>query len=368
MNPGRPVLLLDETRARQNLERMVQKVHAAGVCFRPHFKTHQSHEVGRWFREKQVTAITVSSVHMATYFIQDGWTDITIAFPLNIHEINLLNSIPEAISIGLLVSTPQTAQKLCETAGRPYHCWIEADTGFGRSGIEASDTHAFRQVIQILQSNSLLRVSGLLSHFGHTYQAKDIPEVSRIYNSGMEALQALRSQLLPVCPGLKISVGDTPSCSMLADFGQADELRPGNFIYYDLMQAAIGACSVGDIAIALSVPVVEVHPARRQVIVHGGSVHLSKDSMPDEQGRPVYGRVCRLEGSVWGSPLENAFVKSLSQEHGVLQFRSTIPADIEAGSLLAVLPVHSCLTADAMGACLGSGGRVISMFDKTRIY
>ncbi|HRY32584.1 MAG TPA: alanine racemase [Bacteroidales bacterium] len=368
MNPGRPVLLLDEARARNNLERMTKKVDAARLRFRPHFKTHQSHEIGRWFREKQVDAITVSSLSMAIYFIADGWTDITIAFPLNIHEIKVLNTIPEAISLGLLVNSPTTALKLCETADRPYNCWIEADTGFGRSGIEASDSDAFRQIIHILQSNPHLFVAGLLSHFGHTYQAKDKAEVSRIYNTGMNALQALRNRLQPVCPDMQISVGDTPSCSMLDDFGEADELRPGNFIYYDLMQAAIGSCRIEDIAVALSVPVVEIHHGKRQLIVHGGAIHLSKDSMPGEHGQPVFGRVSRLEDKGWGPPLEGVYVKSLSQEHGVLQFRSDIPADIETGSLLGILPVHSCLTADAAGACMTTGGAFIGMLDKRLVY
>ena len=60
---------------------MVDRAAAADVDFRPHFKTHRSREVGRWFRDFGVAAITVSSVDMAQYFSNDGWDDITIAFP-----------------------------------------------------------------------------------------------------------------------------------------------------------------------------------------------------------------------------------------------------------------------------------------------
>jgi len=72
----KPTLLLDEQRAVQNIERMVEKAGKNGVLLRPHFKTHQSAEIGEWFRSRGVHAITVSSVDMAEYFIDHGWKDI----------------------------------------------------------------------------------------------------------------------------------------------------------------------------------------------------------------------------------------------------------------------------------------------------
>jgi len=82
----RPTLLLDEERARRNVERMAVKAGRSGVLFRPHFKTHQSAQIGGWFRERGVSKITVSSVKMAEYFAGQGWDDITIAFPANRHS------------------------------------------------------------------------------------------------------------------------------------------------------------------------------------------------------------------------------------------------------------------------------------------
>jgi D-serine deaminase-like pyridoxal phosphate-dependent protein len=63
-----PTLLLDEGRARRNLDGMAARAARAGVRFRPHFKTHQSARIGEWFREAGVHSITVSSVRMAAYF------------------------------------------------------------------------------------------------------------------------------------------------------------------------------------------------------------------------------------------------------------------------------------------------------------
>ena len=61
----RPTLLLDEVQAVKNIIYMVSKSKAHGKQFRPHFKTHQSAEIGGWFRKAGVKTITVSSVSMA---------------------------------------------------------------------------------------------------------------------------------------------------------------------------------------------------------------------------------------------------------------------------------------------------------------
>ncbi|RMF27156.1 MAG: alanine racemase, partial [Bacteroidetes bacterium] len=104
----RPTLLLDERKCRANIRRMAQKARPSGVRLRPHFKTHQSARVGAWFREAGVTAATVSSLSMAKYFTDHGWTDLTVAFPFNSREIALADELAGRVSLNLLVVHPET--------------------------------------------------------------------------------------------------------------------------------------------------------------------------------------------------------------------------------------------------------------------
>ena len=78
----KPAIILDKDRVLWNINKMVLKASKSGVRFRPHFKTHQSFQIGEWFKEHGVSSITVSSVDMAIYFSKYGWQDITIAFPV----------------------------------------------------------------------------------------------------------------------------------------------------------------------------------------------------------------------------------------------------------------------------------------------
>ena len=45
-----PTMVLNEEVCKSNIARMAAKAKAANVVFRPHFKTHQSREIGEWFR------------------------------------------------------------------------------------------------------------------------------------------------------------------------------------------------------------------------------------------------------------------------------------------------------------------------------
>ena len=83
-----PTLLLDQKKCLANLRRIADKAKRNNVNFRPHFKTHQSKIIGRWFKDFGVNAITTSSLQMAEYFALDGWDDITVAIPVNILEID----------------------------------------------------------------------------------------------------------------------------------------------------------------------------------------------------------------------------------------------------------------------------------------
>ena len=97
----RPTLILNKEKSLKNISKITSKLNKTSISFRPHFKTHQSLEVGRWFKEFGIKKITVSSVTMAKYFSKE-WDDITIAFPINLLEINEINKL------GLIAYPTQT--------------------------------------------------------------------------------------------------------------------------------------------------------------------------------------------------------------------------------------------------------------------
>jgi D-serine deaminase-like pyridoxal phosphate-dependent protein len=344
-----PTLLVDEEKARKNLKHMAAKAAAEHIRFRPRFKTHQSAQIGEWFREEGITAITVSSLSMAAYFAEYGWNDILVAFPVNLREMAAIQRLAAEVHLGLLVESPEAVAALGEQLASPVDIWIKVDTGLHRAGLDVNDVEAVRRLTLDIQRFPNLNLRGLLTHAGQTYHAHSTGEIKELYAQSWQALVRLRDELYRLgMDELELSVGDTPGCWLSDSLGQVDEIRPGNFIFFDSMMADLGVCSVEEIAVAVACPVVALHPQRSEVVVYGGAIHLSKEALVEEDGKLFYGYVAFLTGDSWQFTGRENKVIALSQEHGVLRMKPSDFSRLKIGDLVGILPVHSCLAVDCL--------------------
>ena len=159
---------------------------------------------------------------------------------------------------------------------------------------------------------------------------------------------------------MEISIGDTPSCTLCDNFSGVDEIRPGNFVFYDLMQQNLGVCHFEDIAVRLVCPVVSKHISRNEIVIYGGAIHLSKEPIININGKSMYGRIIvhRNGEPVLLEPLN--YVQQLSQEHGILKVTHKEFDSFQVGDLVEIIPVHSCLTANLAKTYLTLDGEKIS--------
>ncbi|MEN8154446.1 MAG: alanine racemase [Acidobacteriota bacterium] len=341
-----PTFFVDKKKCKKNINRIFSKVNDSGSIFRPHFKTHQSLEVGNWFREFGVEKIAVSSLDMANYFANGGWKDITVAFPVNLREIDRINDLSAKINLNLLVESPGSIVELNESIESPVSVFIKIDTGYHRTGISPEDTNIIDGILKKIRSSKLITFSGFLSHAGHSYKAADVNEIKQIHSKSMKIMVKLKERYLRDFPGLIFSLGDTPTASHADNFHGIDEVRPGNFIFYDLMQEDLGACELNEIAVALAVPVVSKHKSRMEIVIYGGAVHLSKERLLSPGKDYHYGFASHLRSEGWEIPDGESYVSALSQEHGVVKCSEEFFNSINIGDIIAIIPVHSCLTAN----------------------
>ena len=357
----KPTLLLDKQKTIRNIERMITKAEQSGVLFRPHFKTHQSAEIGEWFRERGVNAITVSSVDMARYFANHGWQDITIAFPVNLRQLPEINQLAAKIKLNLLVESMDAAEQLVSGMTNSVDIWLKIDTGYHRTGLDWQDYEEITAVARTIINAPTLKLTGLLTHAGNSYSARGREEVQAVYDTTVQRLQAGQISLRDRGIETAVSIGDTPTCSLTDSFEGVDEIRPGNFVFYDVMQAQIGACSLDDISVAVACPVIAKHANRGQIIIYGGAVHFSKEQLHRGDGSPCYGRLARLTMNGWQALSDESHITSLSQEHGIVQVEPYLLDRIQIGDYLIVLPIHSCLTANLLKRYLTLDGEWIEM-------
>ena len=361
MEITRPTLLLNKETAIRNITKMVRKANELNLKFRPHFKTHQSIEIGEWFKAAGINAITVSSLTMANYFADFGWEDITIAFSVNIPEIPEINELAGRISLNLLVENKEGLEALQQQITWHTGIFIKIDTGYNRTGIEADRTQLIDQLLEMIQKSPLLQFKGFLSHTGHTYQANSTHDIFSRHFDALLKMKALKSRYQSEWPELMVSLGDTPSCSICDNFDGVDEIRPGNFVFYDLMQHKLGSCQLTDIAVRIACPVVAVHSSRNEVVIYGGAVHFGKDSIINIDGKPLFGRIIVREGDREILLDEKNYLCALSQEHGILRITPRDLNRFKPGTIIEILPVHSCMTANLMKEYLTTENEVIKM-------
>ena len=356
----KPTLLIDEKKCRKNIDQMFSKSQEHGLDFRPHFKTHQSLEIGRWFKELGVTKITVSSLEMAEYFSAE-WNDITVAFPVNVLEIERINKLAKIIQLNLIADNETSIKLLSDILSAKVNMFIEVNIGQNRTGVEPTDHTEINKIISTIENSSFIIFKGFLAHAGHSYKSRCKDDILKVHEDSLQLMNALKEIYISNYPNSIISLGDTPCFSVANSFEGLDEMRPGNFVFYDLTQHQIGSNSISQISIALACPIVSTNKERSEVTFYGGGVHLSKDRLEDDEGI-IFGRIAQKKGDGWGDIVPNTYVNSLSQEHGTISVPSADLSQYHIGDFLLVLPVHSCMTSNLMKSYLTLDGKDISRF------
>ena len=366
----RPILVVNRERAEANIKTMAEKAARSGVVFRPHFKTHQSAHVADWFAARGVQAITVSSVRMALYFAAHGWKDITIAFPVNVREIDDINDLAEKVNLNLLVLSEAVADKLASRLKTEVGVWIKIDVGYGRTGIPWDRAKDVVQLAAQIVQAERMQFKGLLTHAGHTYHIHSTSARAEIFKQSAKRIQHLRGEMIDaaVISGPEecaISVGDTPGATSVDSFAGVDEVRPGNFVYFDAQQYRLGSCRETDIAAAVACPVVAVHPERKEIVLYGGAIHLSGQfemlNSQESASARMYGYVTQAKHDGWGEIESENYIRAVSQEHGIAKLSEEMCRQVEPGDILCVVPVHSCLAVDLLDTAITTHGDLFSL-------
>ena len=361
----KPQIVVDLNKAGNNITRMADKFQQRGVFFRPHFKTHQCAAIGERFRKVGVTAITVSSLDMAGYFADHGWDDITLAVPINYTQLHAVNPIAKRIKLNLLVDSVASAQALDDTLDVKCPLWVKIDVGYGRAGIKWDNEQAVLDLVRLIERCDRLDFAGLLTHSGHTYACQGREQVNELFEEGRTRMLRLKQMLADHGIAARISMGDTPSASLADNFAGVDEMRPGNFVFYDVAQSLVGSCTAEDIAVAIACPVIGKYDADAKILIYGGSVHLSKDAVTIA-GERRFGQFALPTPTGWQViPHDQAQVFSCCQEVSQVRLAPALFDQVEVGKAVYILPAHSCLAAEIYPRYRTTGGEVVERF---RLY
>lgn len=344
-----PAALIQKDRLEANCRRMGKRIRELGVDLRPHVKSHKCAEVARLQVEGHPGGITVSTLAEARFFAENGFDDVTWAFPLVPERLDEVAELSRRVNrLNLLLDHPTALTALDAygtTHGLRFPVFLEVDCGDHRGGVDPMSDDA-TEIARALAAADAIDFRGLLTHAGHSYAAKDREAIARVAVEERDMTVTLATRLRQAGVAVdELSVGSTPTMTTADDLTGITEARPGNYVFFDAFQAAIGSCSLDAVAFSILATIVGSYPARRTLVVNAGTLAISKDPGPCHVDPDCgYGVVC----SPAGTPIPGLKLDNLSQEHGEIHLADDADADaFPVGSHLRIIPNHCCTAAAA---------------------
>ncbi len=342
-----PCAIVDLDRLERNAAAMAERVRRLGVRLRPHVKTHKCVEAARIQTAGQFGGITVSTLAEARAFADAGFADITYAVPPALDRLDELADLHRRVDrFTLLVDHPHTLaelERLAGARGLRFSTLVKVDCGLHRVGVDPEDAAAV-DLAAALHGSPHLELVGVLTHAGHAYRCEDREEVRQVAIHERHVVVSFAERLRASGVGVgEISLGSTPTVVAADDLSGVTEVRPGNYLFFDVFQAAIGSCHLHEAAFSVLASVIGVYPARNEFVVDAGALALSKDPGPVHIDPGCgYGAVVTPDEQ---RLLPTLTVRTLSQEHGVIASDDPLEERWRPGELVRILPNHSCLTA-----------------------
>jgi D-serine deaminase-like pyridoxal phosphate-dependent protein len=335
-----PQVLVDRRKLLDNVARGQKLADASGLRLRPHAKTHKSPAIARWQIEHGAVGICCAKIGEAEVFVDAGIGDIRLPYPVHPRNAPRILKLMERASISIIVDHPAVARGWSDAmrlAGRVLDVLVKVDVGFHRCGIDpaAADALDFIRSVSALPG---LRLRGLLSHAGHGYAARSEDELRGI--AVCEAAILIELANRASASGLSIderSVGATPTLRFSAAEAGLTELRPGNYVFFDRTQVALGAAVLSDCAMTILATVVS-KPSADRLILDCGSKTLTTDVARGMTPTPGFGSVLTGDGSAFDGTLT---VERLSEEHATVRVDGG--TRLEPGDRVRVLPNHACV-------------------------
>ncbi len=327
-----PMPIVDLDRLARNLDRAADYAKSHGLALRPHIKTHKSPRVASEQLKRGAVGVTCATPYEAEV-MSAVCGDILVAYPpVGAPRATRLANLPAAAKLTVALDSMRAIEDLAtaaRAANRPIGVYVELDLGMHRVGVPRVDDAI--ALARAVRERSPLEFSGIAFYPGHVREPVD-QQASKLEKLDAALTAALRAFESAGLPAVTVSGGSTPTLWNTHELSGVTEFRPGTYVYNDRTTAAIGACAWDDCALTVLATVVST-AVPNQAVVDAGTKALGREPMRGADSVDGFGCVLGHDEVV---------VKSMSEEHGMLDLSSTNwrPA---VGEKVRIIPNHVCI-------------------------
>lgn len=329
-----PYIYVNYRNLLENIKNMANMANEANVDLRPHCKSHKTVEIARQQVRFGASGITASTLKEVEMLKKGGIKSITLAYPLiGDEKIKKYISLGKNVDLRSIVLNYEHANYLNKYFSRtnPLIAYLKVDCGLKRLGIQPEE---IEDIVEQISELDNIMIIGLLTHGGQSYSGL----IPNVVVAKVEAAAVLSHKL----PSLLASVGSTPTAKELLKIPGIDEIRPGNYVFYDNTMINLGVCSEEECSLFIKSTILAIY--KEYMVIDAGSKSLSSDS-------GVHGNTL-LKG--YGLVLEDRtlLIERLSEEHGVVTGNGI--ENFKVGDVITIIPNHAC--------------SVVNLFDEMHIF
>jgi D-serine deaminase-like pyridoxal phosphate-dependent protein len=313
-------------------------------------------DLARLQQARGAHGLTVATVDEAEVFAAAGFDDLLVAREVvAAAQLARLADIAAAgANVAFCVDTipgANVASEVLSARGVTLDVLVEVDTGQGRCGVPWDEPAAPAFVAHVAKLPGV-RLRGLLTHAGHSYLGPREGEQAgaalvRVMEEERDRLLALAGRLRAaglLDPATAVlSIGSTPTFSRFAnrdvDGFRITEVRPGNYVFHDAQQVALGSATLSSCALTAQATVISLRrddDGTERFFVDAGKKVLTSDG-----GWNVRGFGTLLYSPKTMVPNPHAALVALSEEHGWVD----VPGGAihEIGDRVRIVPNHACV-------------------------
>ncbi len=331
-NVDTPALLLDIDQMEKNILNIVEFAKQYNVDYRPHIKTHKSINIAKKQIEFGAIGVTVATVGEAEVMGNGGIEDILVAFPIATPlKLERIEKLMNKSKITIAVDSITQASLLNDyfaTKKIKLNIWIKVNSGLNRCGVEPNE---IGELVKHIKELEHLTINGIFTHAGHSYAATSEAEIDRI--SEKEASVVLES--VEICESLGIniphrSIGSTPTFKKAGKIKGITEIRPGNAVFFDMIQVGLGVASIEECALTVISTVGSKHKGRMIIDAGSKTLNLDKGAHGNES----------VVGHGYIKEYPELVIDRLSEEHGIITTEKD--NDIKITEKITIIPNHAC--------------------------
>jgi D-serine deaminase-like pyridoxal phosphate-dependent protein len=332
-----PSFVVDIDILQKNIVEMQDLVKGTGKNLRPHTKTHKCPEIAKMQLKEGACGITVAKLGEAEVMIENGITDIHIAYPVfgKAKKERLINVLKKA-KIIISLDSYDVALFLSDLGLKmriTISILLEVNTGLNRCGVEPN-TQSIKLAKHIYDLPGI-KFKGLMNYPGLAYSVEGKKVIKKKAIEQYDKLMGFKKKLESAgITSEEISTGSTATVEFERHLADITEFRPGGYIFNDRNQLAIGRvgeerCAASVLATVISVPVPE------RAIIDTGSKSLCSDG--------ILGDYSKGFGLIKGR--HDLTIAKLNEEHGIIKSRNNA-VNLKIGDRLEVIPNHICVVAN----------------------